>query len=222
MAWCAGTSTRPRSDRLAAFSIAMTGTGSRASPRSWKARTVSSRSCIGRRSPDAAPPPLPRRRERRHRLRILLATDAWAPQVNGVVMTLRNTIRGLEAAGHVVETISPDRFRNIPCPTYPEIRLALHPFPRFADLAHRFEPDAVHIATEGPVGQAARKFCLREQLAFTTAYHTRFPGTCTRGFDCPCASLTIGCVGFTPLQRRSWWPRQPFTPISSVGDSAIS
>src|SRR5437867_5692606 len=175
MAWCAGTSTRPRSDRLAAFSIAMTGTGSRASPRSWKARTVSSRSCIGRRSPDAAPPPLPRRRERRHRLRILLATDAWAPQVNGVVMTLRNTIRGLEAAGHVVETISPDRFRNIPCPTYPEIRLALHPFPRFADLAHRFEPDAVHIATEGPVGQAARKFCLREQLAFTTAYHTRFP-----------------------------------------------
>ena len=108
-------------------------------------------------------------------MRILLATDAWAPQVNGVVMTLRNTIRGLEAAGHVVETISPDRFRNIPCPTYPEIRLALHPFPRFADLAHRFEPDAVHIATEGPVGQAARKFCLREQLAFTTAYHTRFP-----------------------------------------------
>jgi glycosyltransferase involved in cell wall biosynthesis len=108
-------------------------------------------------------------------LRILLATDAWAPQVNGVVMTLRNTIRGVEAAGHVAEVIGPDRFHSIPCPTYPEIRLALNPFPLFSRLAHRFAPDAVHIATEGPVGMAARKFCLREKLAFTTAYHTRFP-----------------------------------------------
>ena len=108
-------------------------------------------------------------------MRILLATDAWAPQVNGVVMTLRNTIRGVEAAGHVVEVIGPDRFHSIPCPTYPEIRLALLPFPLFARLADRFAPDAVHIATEGPVGAAARKFCLREKLAFTTAYHTRFP-----------------------------------------------
>ena len=108
-------------------------------------------------------------------MRILLATDAWAPQVNGVVMTLRNTIRGVEAAGHVVEVIGPDRFHSIPCPTYPEIRLALLPFPLFSRLAEKFAPDAVHIATEGPVGTAARKFCLREKLAFTTAYHTRFP-----------------------------------------------
>jgi glycosyltransferase involved in cell wall biosynthesis len=108
-------------------------------------------------------------------LRILLATDAWTPQVNGVVMTLRNTIRGLEAAGHVVEAVGPDRFHSIACPTYPEIRLALRPFQRFAELAGQVRPDAVHIATEGPVGIAARKFCLREQLAFTTAYHTRFP-----------------------------------------------
>jgi glycosyltransferase involved in cell wall biosynthesis len=108
-------------------------------------------------------------------LRILLATDAWTPQVNGVVMTLRNTIRGVEAAGHSVEVIGPDRFRSIPCPTYPEIRLALRPYPGFSDLARRFAPDVVHIATEGPVGLAARKFCLREKLAFTTAYHTRFP-----------------------------------------------
>ena len=108
-------------------------------------------------------------------MRILLATDAWAPQVNGVVMTLRNTIRGVETAGHVVEVIGPDRFRSLPCPTYPEIRLALRPFPLFATLAERFAPDAVHIATEGPVGIAARRFCLREKLAFTTAYHTRFP-----------------------------------------------
>jgi glycosyltransferase involved in cell wall biosynthesis len=108
-------------------------------------------------------------------LRILLATDAWTPQINGVVITLRNTIRGAEAAGHVVEVIGPDRFTSIPCPTYPEIRLALLPYARFARLASGFEPDAVHIATEGPVGTAARKFCLSEKLAFTTAYHTRFP-----------------------------------------------
>jgi len=108
-------------------------------------------------------------------LRILLATDAWEPQVNGVVMTLRNTIHGLEAAGHSVEVIGPDRFRSVPCPTYPEIRLALLPFRRLAKLARRFAPDAVHIATEGPVGSAAREFCLHEKLAFTTAYHTRFP-----------------------------------------------
>ena len=108
-------------------------------------------------------------------MRILLATDAWAPQVNGVVMTLRNTIRGVEAAGHAVEVIGPDRFHSIPCPTYPEIRLALRPFPLFSRLAEKFAPDAVHIATEGPVGSAARTFCLREKLAFTTAYHTRFP-----------------------------------------------
>lgn len=108
-------------------------------------------------------------------MRILLATDAWDPQVNGVVMTLRNTIRGVQAAGHVVEVIGPDQFRNVACPTYPEIRLAVRPFPPFARLARAFAPDAVHVATEGPVGMAARRFCLREGLAFTTAYHTRFP-----------------------------------------------
>ena len=108
-------------------------------------------------------------------MRILIATDAWSPQVNGVVVTLRNTIRVLEAQGHVVDTIGPDRFRSVPCPTYPEIRLALRPYPRFADMASKFDPDAIHIATEGPVGQAARTWCLRNALSFTTAYHTRFP-----------------------------------------------
>ena len=108
-------------------------------------------------------------------MRILVATDAWDPQINGVVMTLRHTIRGVEQAGHAVEVIGPDRFRSVACPTYPEIRLALSPYTGFARVAERFAPDAVHISTEGPVGMAARKFCLRERLAFTTAYHTRFP-----------------------------------------------
>jgi len=108
-------------------------------------------------------------------LRILLVTDAWTPQVNGVVITLRNTITGLEAAGHIVETIGPDRFRSIPCPTYPEIRLALAPGRGLAKMAERFAPDAVHIATEGPLGIAARSWSIRRRIPFTTAYHTRFP-----------------------------------------------
>jgi glycosyltransferase involved in cell wall biosynthesis len=108
-------------------------------------------------------------------LRILLVTDAWNPQVNGVVVTLRNTIAGLQAAGHVVETIGPDRFRSVPCPTYPEIRLALAPRRRLARIAGEFGPDAVHIATEGPLGLSARAWSLRSGIPFTTAYHTRFP-----------------------------------------------
>lgn len=108
-------------------------------------------------------------------MRIVIASDAWTPQVNGVVVTLRNTIAVLESAGHVVEAIGPDRFRSIPCPTYPEIRLALRPYSRFAEIASKFRPNAIHIATEGPLGQAARRFSLRNALSFTSAYHTRFP-----------------------------------------------
>ena len=108
-------------------------------------------------------------------MRILVATDAWTPQINGVVITLLNTLRGLEAAGHTVEVVGPDRFRSIACPTYPEIRLALAPARGIAKVVDQFLPDAVHIATEGPIGIAMRKLCLSKNLAFTTAYHTRFP-----------------------------------------------
>jgi len=108
-------------------------------------------------------------------LRILLVSDAWTPQVNGVVITLRNTIRCLHDLGHQVETIGPDRFRTLPCPTYPEIRLALNPEGRLGSLFDAMVPEAVHIATEGPLGMAARRICMQRHLAFTTAYHTRFP-----------------------------------------------
>jgi glycosyltransferase involved in cell wall biosynthesis len=108
-------------------------------------------------------------------MRILLATDAWTPQVNGVVITLGRTVDGLRSAGHDVEVIGPDRFRTLPCPSYPEIRLAIAPLRRFGSLARAFVPDTVHVATEGPIGQAARRWCLARGLAFTTAYHTRFP-----------------------------------------------
>jgi glycosyltransferase involved in cell wall biosynthesis len=108
-------------------------------------------------------------------LRILLATDAWAPQVNGVVVTLGNTVAWLERWGHTVHVVSPNGFRTMPMPTYPEIPLALLPGAEVARRIKAFEPDAIHISTEGPIGLAARAFCVRHQLAFTTAYHTCFP-----------------------------------------------
>ena len=111
----------------------------------------------------------------RRALRIMIVTDAWAPQVNGVVITLRNTIRALEDMGHVVGTITPEGFRTIPCPTYPEIALALLPAREVVRQIVAFAPDAIHIATEGPLGLAARRYCLRAKRPFTTAYHTQFP-----------------------------------------------
>ncbi len=102
-------------------------------------------------------------------------TDAWFPQVNGVVRTL-DTIRGLLTnLGHQVTLVSPDQFRSLPCPTYPEIRLAMAS-PRWIDkIVDEVQPHAIHIATEGPLGVLARWRCQRRGLAFTTSYHTRFP-----------------------------------------------
>ncbi|QKG72682.1 glycosyltransferase family 4 protein [Erythrobacter mangrovi] len=107
--------------------------------------------------------------------RIAIATDAWMPQVNGVVRTLYTTRDILNAKGHEVLVISPDRFTNFPCPTYPEIRLALAPPGEVAHLLRDFAPDAIHIATEGPLGMTARRYCARNGVPFTTAYHTQFP-----------------------------------------------
>ena len=108
-------------------------------------------------------------------MRIAIVTDAWHPQVNGVVRTLTEVTRQLKAHGHEVMVIGPDRFRSLPCPTYPEIRLALAGRRRIAALLAGFAADAIHIATEGPLGLAARNWCRRRGLAFTTAYHTQFP-----------------------------------------------
>ncbi|MBN8875749.1 MAG: glycosyltransferase family 1 protein [Rhodospirillales bacterium] len=106
--------------------------------------------------------------------RILIVTDAWAPQVNGVVRTLTTVAEELRAMGHVVEVIGPDRFRTIPCPTYPDIALSLLPRRRLIRLIEAFRPDALHIATEGPLGLAARSWAKRRGIRFTTAFHTRF------------------------------------------------
>jgi glycosyltransferase involved in cell wall biosynthesis len=108
-------------------------------------------------------------------MRLLLATDAWAPQINGVVVSIRNTLDCLRHAGHEVALIEPGQFRSIPCPTYPEIRLALRPARGVISAIESFAPDAIHIATEGPLGLAARRYCVRNGRPFTTAYHTQFP-----------------------------------------------
>jgi len=104
----------------------------------------------------------------------MIVTDAWAPQVNGVVRTLTTVAEELHAMGHVVEVIGPDRFRTFPCPTYPDIALSLLPRRRLVRMIEDFCPDALHIATEGPLGLAARSWALRRGMAFTTAFHTRF------------------------------------------------
>lgn len=108
-------------------------------------------------------------------LRLLLATDAWHPQVNGVVRTWTTTIARLKDLGHVVEVIEPRRFSSWPCPFYPEIPLCLPSHNRIAHIANEFAPDVIHIATEGPAGLAVRLFCRRRRLFFTTTYHTKFP-----------------------------------------------
>lgn len=108
-------------------------------------------------------------------MRILIVSDAWTPQVNGVVRTIQSTVEILERMGHTVEVIGPDRFRSFPCPTYPEIRLALAARRRLRTLADAFRPDAVHVATEGPLGWSARRLCMRRGWKFTTSFHTQFP-----------------------------------------------
>jgi 1,2-diacylglycerol 3-alpha-glucosyltransferase/glucuronosyltransferase len=106
---------------------------------------------------------------------IAIITDAWAPQVNGVVNTLNQTRRSLDLQGHRVTMLTPQDHRTFPCPTYPEIRLSFRPYRAVADQLAALTPDHIHIATEGPLGQAARRYCLCNGLAFTTSYHTRFP-----------------------------------------------
>jgi glycosyltransferase involved in cell wall biosynthesis len=108
-------------------------------------------------------------------LRILIATDAWHPQVNGVVRTLEMTAGELRRLGHDVRFVTPEGRFTIPCPTYPDIRLTLAPRRMVAKALDDFQPDAIHIATEGPIGLAMRSQCLKRGLVFTTAYHTRFP-----------------------------------------------
>lgn len=106
-------------------------------------------------------------------MRILIATDAWFPQINGVVRTLSTVARELHSLGHEVEVLGPDRFRNLPMPSYPEIRVAVTTRRQVGRVIDAFRPDAVHVPVEGPIGLAARRHCLKRGWPFTTSYHTR-------------------------------------------------
>ncbi|MCO5066173.1 MAG: glycosyltransferase family 1 protein [Rhizobiaceae bacterium] len=106
---------------------------------------------------------------------ILIVTDAWRPQVNGVVLTLERLAQTLTEMGKDVAMITPGDFRTLPMPTYPEIRLSLATCDMVARRMDEFNPERIHIATEGPLGVLARRVCISRHWAFTTSYHTRFP-----------------------------------------------
>jgi glycosyltransferase involved in cell wall biosynthesis len=108
-------------------------------------------------------------------LRVLIVTDAWAPQVNGVVRTLEILGRDLQSLGHEVRYATPEGRLTAPLPTYPEIRLAVLPRRRLENEIRAFAPDAIHIATEGTLGLATRAICVHYGIPFTTSFHTRFP-----------------------------------------------
>jgi len=108
-------------------------------------------------------------------MKIALVTDAWQPQVNGVVTTLVELVKELTLAGHSVKVIEPGQFATRPCPGYPGIDLAVSPKQLLTEKLDAFEPEAIHLATEGPLGWAGRAYCLKRKLAFTTAFHTKFP-----------------------------------------------
>jgi glycosyltransferase involved in cell wall biosynthesis len=108
-------------------------------------------------------------------MKVLVATDAWRPQVNGVVRTLGSLARAAGKLGVDVEFLSPDGFWTFPVPTYPGLRLALPGRKKIAERIEAAKPDAIHIATEGPIGFAVRAYCMRIGRPFTTSYTTRFP-----------------------------------------------
>ena len=116
-------------------------------------------------------------------MKVLIVSDAWHPQINGVVRTYEYLCKELESAGHDVEVIGPASFAaSIPMPFYPEIKLVIRPYRRLERLIKDFRPDKIHIATEGPLGWAARKYCIKNNTRFTSCYHTQFPDYVAKRF----------------------------------------
>lgn len=128
-------------------------------------------------------------------MRIAIATDAWFPQINGVVRTLAATVAELDRRGHEVELVTPERFFTVPMPGYSAIRLALAPRFAMRRMLDAFAPEIVHISTEGPIGWAARGWCLSRGVPFTTAFHTRFP-------DYAAVRTGISAERFWPIMQR--------------------
>ena len=118
-------------------------------------------------------------------MRFVLVTDAWAPQVNGVVRTWQHVTAEMTKFGHEPHVIHPGDFKTIGAPRYPEIRLALFPGKAIRNRLDTLNPDAIHIATEGPLGFAARKWCTKNNIPYTTSYHTQFPHYLRQYFGVP-------------------------------------
>lgn len=118
-------------------------------------------------------------------MKILVATDAWRPQVNGVVRTYERLVDDVRAIGAEISIIAPHEFKTVPCPTYPEVRLALPGYRYLASRISEVGPDAIHIATEGPVGWMTRAYCLGRRIPYTTSFHTRFPDYLRARFGIP-------------------------------------
>lgn len=108
-------------------------------------------------------------------MRIVLISDAWHPQVNGVVTTVKNTVIALKQLGHEVELITPDRFKTYPWPGYPDVGMAFLCGPKLRPIIEAFKPDAIHLVTEGSIGYAARRYCLELGYRYTSSYLSRFP-----------------------------------------------
>ena len=139
-------------------------------------------------------------------MRVLIATDAWHPQVNGVVRTLTSLAASAKGLGVSIEFLTPDGFPSIALPTYANLRLAL---PNRREIARRIaaaQPDAIHVATEGPIGLAARAWCRRRRVPFTTSYTTRFPEYIAARFPVPESGATR-CCGASMAPRPSRWSR---------------
>lgn len=116
-------------------------------------------------------------------MKVLIISDAWHPQVNGVVRTYEYLSKELISMGHDVEIIGPADFAvSIPMPFYPEIKLVINPWGRLKRIIKDFAPDKIHIATEGPLGWAARRYCIKNNCEFTTSYHTQFPDYVAKRF----------------------------------------
>lgn len=118
-------------------------------------------------------------------MKVLVATDAWHPQVNGVVRTYERLTEEAAALGCEITVLTPAEFNTVPCPTYPEIRLALPGYNYIIERLDLIDPDAVHIATEGPIGWMVRRYCKKRGVPFTTSFHTRFPEYVSSRFGLP-------------------------------------
>lgn len=118
-------------------------------------------------------------------MKILVATDAWRPQINGVVRTYERLSEEVDALDAEIEFLTPSEFHTVPCPTYPEIRLSLPGYRYLVARIKEIAPDAVHIATEGPIGWMTLIHCRRHKIPFTTSFHTRFPDYLSSRFSLP-------------------------------------